>query len=85
MIDLEEKFGQGWKSFIVRPGFVTVREPTLSPILGNLYIPVGELAAAMADAAVNGSEKQTLENADLRRYGKAALQRKPSDVLNKWN
>ncbi|KAF7189538.1 Leucinostatins biosynthesis cluster protein T [Pseudocercospora fuligena] len=85
VMDLEKQYGQGWKPFIVRPGFVTVREPTLSPILGNLYVPVGELAAAMVDAAVNGGEKQILDNADLRQYGKAALQRKPSNVLEKQN
>ncbi|KXT12216.1 hypothetical protein AC579_3443 [Pseudocercospora musae] len=72
VMNLEGKFDQGWKTFSERPGFVTVREPTLSLVLGNLHIPVGELAAAMVDAAVNGSQKRILENAAPRRLGKAA-------------
>ncbi|KAK4502705.1 hypothetical protein PRZ48_006131 [Zasmidium cellare] len=62
-----------WQSFVARPAYVTVGEPMLRFVMPGSYIPVEELAAALVDTAVNGSETERLENSDLRRRGKAAL------------
>ena len=52
---------------------MTVGEPILQFILLGYYIPVEELAAALVDTAVYGSETERLENEDLVRRGRAAL------------
>ncbi|KAF2164725.1 hypothetical protein M409DRAFT_67822 [Zasmidium cellare ATCC 36951] len=62
-----------WQSFVARPAYVTVGEPILRFVMPGSYIPVEELAAALVDTAVNGSETERLENVDLRRRGRAAL------------
>ncbi|GIZ44844.1 hypothetical protein CKM354_000803000 [Cercospora kikuchii] len=73
VVDLEEQYGEQWKSYIVRPAAVTTGKPIWSFVFGGWWIPKEELAAAMVDIAVNGGEKQTLESAELRQRGQASL------------
>lgn len=73
-MDLESEYAPSWKSYIVRPALVTDGEPMLSLLLSGRYIPKQELAATMADLAVNGGSQQTLDNVDLRQRGRAAIE-----------
>lgn len=73
MIDIQSQHPDHWESFVARPAYVTIGEPMLRFAMPGSYIQVEELAAALVDTAVNRSDKQRLENADLRQRGQAAL------------
>lgn len=62
---MEKQHSGSWKSYIVRPSLVTTGEPIYKFLLGGNYIPKEELAATIVDLAVNGSDQQTLNNAEL--------------------
>lgn len=51
-----------WETVSVRPWFVIEGDkPSMMQLYLGAYIPKEELAAAMVDAAINGSEKQIRE------------------------
>ena len=63
-----------WETVSVRPWFVIEGDtPSMTMRTLQAYIPREELAAAMVDSALNGSQKQILTNADCREKGQAAL------------
>ena len=71
---LNTEMGGRWETVSVRPWFVIEGDqPNMMQRYLGAYIPREELGAAMVDAALNGSKKQILENADCREKGRAAL------------
>ncbi|KAF2220649.1 hypothetical protein BDZ85DRAFT_29507 [Elsinoe ampelina] len=74
IIDYEKTYSPSWETFVARPAAVTVGKPIYSPLLLGLWIPVEELAAALADVVVNGKTGDPrLANGDLRARGQEAL------------
>ncbi|WPH00271.1 Hypothetical protein R9X50_00309500 [Acrodontium crateriforme] len=73
LLDFQNEHSDQWQSTIVRPLAVTNGESLMRFVLPNWYIPLAELAAAMVDLAINGSNETFLENADVRAHGQAAL------------
>ena len=67
--------GRAWESFIMRPGFVTEREPPLGSHMLGKHVLNAELGAAMVEVAMYGHEKSILENAGLRKTGQDVLKR----------
>ncbi|KAE9382008.1 hypothetical protein N431DRAFT_491273 [Stipitochalara longipes BDJ] len=75
LLEFGEK-SDGFDVYIARPSGVTPKERgVLKSVAAGLVpmIRVNELAAAMLDIAVNGAQKQTLENRDLVSRGREAL------------
>lgn len=67
--------GGEWKSFVVRPGFVTAGKPFWGGLVPTHYIPKEVLAAAMVQFAQNGAEKQVFENVECQKIGAEALEK----------
>ncbi|USW52027.1 Putative 3-beta hydroxysteroid dehydrogenase/isomerase, NAD(P)-binding domain superfamily [Septoria linicola] len=74
IVNLESEYAPSWKSCVVRPALVTDGEPMMRLLLSGHYIPKQELAATMADLAVNGGSQQTLDNIDLRQRSRAVIE-----------
>lgn len=67
--------GGEWKSFAVRPGFVTNGKPIWGALAPSQYIPKQVLAAAMVQFALNGADKQVFENVECQKIGAEALEK----------
>ena len=76
ILAIDRQHPDRWESFVVRPWMVVDSPPKLSYVLSNCYILRIELAAAMVDAALNGSNESLLDNAPLREKGQQALSSK---------
>ncbi|KAH6656867.1 hypothetical protein BKA67DRAFT_532110 [Truncatella angustata] len=71
----------GYEAAAAKPGLISSNQTVARSILGTFMrvtgafpnVKVEEIAAAMLQQAVNGFEKEPLENADLVRIGQAAL------------
>ncbi|KAK7182750.1 hypothetical protein DPSP01_013486 [Paraphaeosphaeria sporulosa] len=77
----EKHKASGWEAGAAKPGLVLPNPPgLLMTVVGAVAgliagkIGVRELAAAMVDQVSNGFEKEPLENVDLARIGKKALE-----------
>jgi len=76
----EKHRASGWEAAAAKPGLVMPNPPGLlmtvvGAVAGLIAGKVGvqEVAAAMVDQVSNGFEKEPLENVDLARIGKKAL------------
>jgi hypothetical protein len=72
----KDKQKEGFEVFITRPSGVTPKDRGVLKSIAAAIVPmikVDELAAAMLDIAVNGSDQQTLENHDLVVKGRKVL------------
>ena len=78
LLEFNQKYPKSFDSAIVRPAVVLSKEPSLfKPIMALApSVGVDELAAAMIEAAVSGSEKKIIENGQLRTRGRTMLKMK---------
>lgn len=59
---------------VIRAGILSIVSRAITAALPGIgTVGLAECAAAIVDAAVNGSEKNTLENEDLARIGRRLL------------
>ncbi|KAF2720177.1 hypothetical protein K431DRAFT_286024 [Polychaeton citri CBS 116435] len=73
-VSFEEEHSQHWQTIIAKPAGVLSNDSIVSKfLLPSFSIWVQHLAEALIDAAINGSETQTLENAELKRRGQMLL------------
>ena len=76
-VDFAAQNQSSWKCFIARPLMVIMPGSWMGWMIPSGYqIPVEELGAALVSVAVSGDADQTLANADLRRIGQEAMEKK---------
>ncbi|KAF3924524.1 hypothetical protein ABW21_db0203192 [Orbilia brochopaga] len=72
MLDVE-KDGE-LKAFFAKPALITNGEPFLGRLSGGRWsVSIQAITAAFIDVILNGSDKQTLWNADLREHGAVVM------------
>jgi len=72
----QTKSNHPWETYVVRPGYVLSKERgnIVTAIFGNGFLlRVDELAAAMVEIALNGSQERTLLHPALVKKGKEVL------------
>ena len=74
LAEIAEQHAASWQTIVARPYGVTNGESAVSHVMPAFSISVTELAAAMVEMALHGSDKTFVESAELRKVGKAALQ-----------
>jgi hypothetical protein len=77
MMAFEREHSSTWKSFIAKPGAVVPKQGLgrVGCLLGTgLSISLNELAAAMVDIAIQGTDSQVILNVALVTKGRALTQ-----------